>query len=482
VKVINFVTPWPVTDTVFGVPEYLSPEQAEGRLVDQRSNTYSLGAIMNLLLTGAPPFSGPTPQAVLEQVLRAEVTPPSRRKADLGPEIDRVVMKALDKSSSRRPLTMRQFLNDVAALGTQPSGAATFGAGARPAGPALAKTMMFAGGAPEVQRLVAEATAARAEANGSAAAPAVVYAAAPAVAVAAPAPAPVPPSVIVSDSLVTPPPPVVAPDPHRTPPPNRSHGAAVAATMIAMPAATPAPIPGSSRGAGNGAQAHAHAAAAAAAPAGDDRKGGAAGGGTGNFRETLWFKKGDVDQMVADAKAKAAGRGKPDGAPEDAKPLEDRYVDDGSVTVEDRKNFSLRSGGTSSSLPTVRGAVPGDRMSDAEMLNEMGGGRKVAIIVIAVAVVAAIVAVLFVVLKGKGGEKSEAPVPAVTKTAEVTPPPAPAPPKAVPTATAPEAAPPAAGADDGAKDAVAAKESAATPKAKAAGKKKSAGKRAKKRH
>ena len=44
VKVINFVAPWPVTETVFGVPEYLSPEQAEGKLVDQRSNTYSLGA------------------------------------------------------------------------------------------------------------------------------------------------------------------------------------------------------------------------------------------------------------------------------------------------------------------------------------------------------------------------------------------------------------------------------------------------------
>ena len=36
----------PVTETVFGVPEYLSPEQAEGKLVDQRSNTYSLGGIL----------------------------------------------------------------------------------------------------------------------------------------------------------------------------------------------------------------------------------------------------------------------------------------------------------------------------------------------------------------------------------------------------------------------------------------------------
>jgi serine/threonine protein kinase len=46
VKVINFVAPSAVRRRCFGVPEYLSPEQAEGKLVDQRSNTYSLGGIM----------------------------------------------------------------------------------------------------------------------------------------------------------------------------------------------------------------------------------------------------------------------------------------------------------------------------------------------------------------------------------------------------------------------------------------------------
>ena len=79
-------------------------------------------------------------------------------------------------------------------------------------------------------------------------------------------------------------------------------------------------------------------------------KGGAA------FRETLWFRQGDVEQMVADAKAKmqATGKAAAEGpiVAEDARPLEDRYVDDGSVTVEDRKKFSLRTGGTSTAIPT----------------------------------------------------------------------------------------------------------------------------------
>ena len=107
------------------------------------------------------------------------------------------------------------------------------------------------------------------------------------------------------------------------------------------------------------------------------------------FRETLWFKKGDVDQMVAEARARVeaararaspvAGRGRRGrgggrrrSAPEErAKPLEERYVDDGSVTAEDRKKFSLRSGATSTALPTVGGAMPGERMSDAEVMGEM---------------------------------------------------------------------------------------------------------------
>ena len=86
--------------------------------------------------------------------------------------------------------------------------------------------------------------------------------------------------------------------------------------------------------------------------------------------------------MVADARArveaaKAKGVAVPEPeveAPvvpeEEAKPLDERYVDDGSVTAEDRKKFSLRSGATSTALPTVASGavVPGDRMSDSEMV------------------------------------------------------------------------------------------------------------------
>ena len=109
--------------------------------------------------------------------------------------------------------------------------------------------------------------------------------------------------------------------------------------------------------------------------------------------------------MVADARARVeAARAKgiavpeadarrpparsPAVAEEGAKPLDERYVDDGSVTADDRKKFSLRSGATSTALPTVGGAVPGERMSDAEVMGEIGGKKRIVIIAIAAVVVA----------------------------------------------------------------------------------------------
>jgi hypothetical protein len=483
VKLINFVAPRPVTESVFGVPEYLTPEQAEGKLVDQRSNTYSLGALLMLLLTGEPPVSGADASAVLDQVLRGEIAPPSRRRPGLGPDIDRVVMKAMEKSSSRRPLTMRQFLNDVAAL----TGAltASTGAGVGAAAPAaaaipaasgagamsFAKTMVFAGGAPEVPRLATQAAAARAEANGAQVAAASFT-----------------PSSLTAAGMgekLTPPPAVPAAAPPAAVPVaaaalKRTHGAAIAPTMMAAPSANPAlmpsaaaarmpasmpptldpalmqPTPPPVRIAPAAAAMSAAAVSAAASTGAPAQKG--SGAGSGNFRETLWFKKGDVDQMVADAKAKVVASRKGAGSvdpelplEEDGKPLEDRYVDDGSVTVEDRKKFSLRSGGTSAALPTVGGVVPGERMSEAEMLSEIGGGKRIGIMVVGALVVVAIVTGLVFAFRGKNVAQSAAALaPHATETAPggivapvpptALPPPAAAPPS--PTAAAAvEAAP-----------------------------------------
>jgi eukaryotic-like serine/threonine-protein kinase len=438
VKLINFIAPCPVTDTIFGVPEYLSPEQAEGKLVDQRSNTYSLGALLMFMLTGKSPVEGADAAAILEQILKGTPVPPSLRAPGLNAEIDRVILKAMDRSPNRRPLTMRQFLTDVSGL---------VAAGAPVAadpnrGVGFAKTMMFTGGSPEVQKLVNQALAARAEANGAAAG---------APHEGTPPPAGAPPTG-VADSQATPPPMLRPGD--ATLGPRRTHGAAIAATMVSLPAVGSS-IPGASPQAGAGSPpGGATPASMAATPppttgVGPSKPAGAAGA----FRETLWFKQGDVDQMVADARAKIeASRGKAGPAPEpepeqpvaDAKPLEDRYVDDGSVTVDDRKAYSLRSGATSTALPTVGGVVPGERMSESEMMGEIGSGKRIGIIVFAVVVVLALVGVLVVGFRHKKVAESAAALTPVAVPTQPAAPPAPiappAPPPSPPTPVAAESA------------------------------------------
>jgi len=443
VKVINFVAPVGVTETVFGVPEYLAPEQAEGKLVDQRSNTYSLGGILMLLLTGQAPVSGGDTSAVLEQVTKGDLVPPSRRapNAMLTPEIDRVVLKAMDKSPNKRPLTMRQFLTEVSglvAMGAPPAAGAGVG---------FAKTMLFTGGSNEVQKLVQQAVAARGGASSAAPAPAT------------PAPEPAPAAYAAT------PPPAAQNTPAPAAGPRRTHGAAIAATMVSLPAAKipglDAPIPGSSPNQSGQItpppvsmtpppQSMAPPAGAGPTPTPKPAAG-------GNFRETLWFKKGDVDQMVEDARkrveaARAKGQSVPDaesvvaeaaaavdqgGAPVD----DQRYVDDGSLTAEDRKKFSLRSGATSTALPTVAGAMPGERMSDAEVMGEIGGKKKFWIIAIAVVVVA-LLGIFFVKkFMAKDVSKSATAMTPPTIPTTEPPPPAPAPPTPPPVAAVKPPAP-----------------------------------------
>ncbi len=403
VKVINFPLAQPINERVAGVPAYISPEQVQGKPVDQRSNTYSLAAVLYHMLTGEPPFVGPNAQAVLEMHVSTPVLPATQRRPGLKlpADADKLLLKALDKSSSRRHLTLRLFLNELEALKGQPSGAA------KPADAGLAKTMMFGGNQAEIARMVAEARAAKAAAAG------VTPPASPIAAASLPAVAPVPatpaapqpaapamgptisagmmplqaqpatarPAVVSEAAQSRTPPPVVVQAP-AAPVPVAPAVAPAAQVPLGAPA-RPAPSIRPQE-----------------AGKGPPPKAGAA------FRETLWFKQGDVEQLVADAKAKlqAAGKGTGDAAvlPEDARPLEDRYADDGSVTVEDRKKFSLRTGGTATALPSVGAQLPGEKMDENEMVGEISTGRRTLILVIAAVVILALVVVIAMMVKDKG--------------------------------------------------------------------------------
>ena len=89
---------------VLGTPLYMAPEQAtgDGRAVDGRSDLYALGAVAYYLLTGRPPFEGEDGLAVLIAHARDPVVPPSRVRAGIPEDLERVVLRCLAKDPAER--------------------------------------------------------------------------------------------------------------------------------------------------------------------------------------------------------------------------------------------------------------------------------------------------------------------------------------------------------------------------------------------
>ncbi len=90
------------TGSVMGTATYFSPEQAQGLVVDGRSDVYSLGVVMYEMVTGVPPFSGDSPVAVAYKHVREDPIPPSERNPDVPPGLEQVILTALAKDPEHR--------------------------------------------------------------------------------------------------------------------------------------------------------------------------------------------------------------------------------------------------------------------------------------------------------------------------------------------------------------------------------------------
>jgi serine/threonine protein kinase/Tol biopolymer transport system component len=101
---------------VMGTIEYMSPEQARGRDVDQRADIFSLGIVLYELVTGSKPFIGETKSDTLAAVLTASVVPMSERRPDVPVELNRIVTKCLLKDRNERYQSARDLLVDLKAL------------------------------------------------------------------------------------------------------------------------------------------------------------------------------------------------------------------------------------------------------------------------------------------------------------------------------------------------------------------------------
>ncbi len=88
--------------SIVGTAQYLSPEQARGTNVDQRSDVYSLGIVLYELLTGTVPFNGDTPVEIAMKHLSTVPEPPSTKRPEIPRDLDLIVMRALAKDPADR--------------------------------------------------------------------------------------------------------------------------------------------------------------------------------------------------------------------------------------------------------------------------------------------------------------------------------------------------------------------------------------------
>jgi len=96
-----------------GSPSYMSPEQVQDKELSHQTDIYSLGVVMYQLLTGKLPFIAATKASLLYQIINIDPLPPSTHRTDISPDLDRVVIRALDKVVKNRYQTWGDFSRDL---------------------------------------------------------------------------------------------------------------------------------------------------------------------------------------------------------------------------------------------------------------------------------------------------------------------------------------------------------------------------------
>jgi len=99
-----------------GKLQYMSPEQAWGRTIDKRSDIFALATVLFEMLTARKLFSGDNELSILEQVREARVTAPSQFNDEVTPQIDAIVLKALQKDPANRYQTAGEMQRDLDAV------------------------------------------------------------------------------------------------------------------------------------------------------------------------------------------------------------------------------------------------------------------------------------------------------------------------------------------------------------------------------
>ena len=85
-----------------GTPDYMAPEQVQGKRGDERTDIYALGAILYEMCTGATPFEGESPYAVMNARLTGDPVAPRKVNPHLTPAVEEIILHAMERNPAER--------------------------------------------------------------------------------------------------------------------------------------------------------------------------------------------------------------------------------------------------------------------------------------------------------------------------------------------------------------------------------------------